>query len=498
MHYQLALQIEGELFQAVVEAHLFEDSKVFVDAIPKREPVQILREYRDKRRMKGFSLKKFILENFVLPEVVEILPRKDVDMFEYIDLSWDLFLKEFKPVSDATWLSLPEKQLVPGGRFRECYYWDNYFVMEGLFVSKREDLIEKLLKNFAYMIDKYGFIPNGNRLYYLTRSQQPYFSLMLSALFREGREKLALSYYPQLLKEYDFWMRGQELLGEDSSVHHRVVLLEGFVLNRYYDETNHPRPESYREDLQLFKKATQEQGLDLYRNIKAACESGWDFSSRWCREPCQLESICTTELLPLDLNCLIYHMELLLYQFGDQLGHEKTCHFKKLAEKRKEVILNYFWDKKRKYFFDYDFRKKRRTECYSLAAVMPLFMKIATPSQASEVAKYLEEHLLLEGGFVTTSVRSGMQWDYPYGWAPLQFLAYIGLKNYGFDELANRAARAFIMTCQKNYHSYGKLFEKYNLENVFERKTVGEYSLQEGFGWTNGILKVFQKALQNR
>lgn len=493
MHYQLAIQIEGDLFQAVSSSNLFKDDKVFVDAIPKREPSEILYDYKKQRDRVDFSLKAFIFENFTLPEEVKMPVNSKLEMFDYIDNCWDLLLKDLKAPLDSTLISLPEKHIVPGGRFRECYYWDTYFIIEGLFISKRQDIVEKLVKNLAHLIDKCSFIPNGNRIYYLTRSQQPYFSLILSALFREGDKKLALSYYPQLLQEYDFWMRGQELLTSDNPIHHRVVLIEGSILNRYYDETNHPRPEKYRADLETFQLAHPEERVDLYRNIKAACESGWDFSSRWCKDPERFMSICTIDLLPLDLNCLLYHMEKVLHSFGELLGLEKAHRFKRLAEKRREAILKYFWDKDKNYFFDYNFKEKKQTQCYSLAAVMPLFMEIASSHQAEAVAKYLQERLLLEGGFATTSNRSNMQWDYPYGWAPLQFLTYVGLKNYRFNELADKAARAFIAMCQNSYRECGVLLEKYNVEDPSKEIVAGEYDSQEGFGWTNAILQVFQK-----
>lgn len=497
MHYQLAIQIEGELFQSVAASEIFKDSKIFVDSIPKRDPAEILYEYRKIRSRGDFSLKTFIFENFTFPEQTSFSPKSKLEMFEYIDNSWDTLLKDLKTHSvDSTLISLPEKHIVPGGRFRECYYWDTYFVIEGLFSSKKEGIIEKLTANLAHLIDKCGFIPNGNRIYYLTRSQQPYFSLILSALFREGREKLALSYYPQLLQEYDFWMRGQELLSKDNFIHHRAVLLDDLFLNRYYDETNHPRPESYKEDLKTFQTAEKLEKEDLYRNIKAACESGWDFSSRWCKNPSSFTSICTTDLLPIDLNCLLYHMENTLYLFGELLEHEKTHHFKKLAENRKQAILKYFWDKDKQFFFDYNFKEKKNMHCYSLAAVMPLFMSIASSHQAKAVAEYIEKHLLLEGGVAATCNKTQMQWDYPYGWAPLQFLSYKGLKNYGFDDLANKIARSFILTCQKNYALHGTLLEKYNMEEPCAEVVAGEYPSQEGFAWTNAVLKVFQKELQ--
>jgi alpha,alpha-trehalase len=499
MHYQLGIQIEGELFEAVANSKLFTDSKVFVDSIPKKEPSKILYDYKKQKDLEGFSLKSFIFENFTLPEEFEptktSLERK-LEMFEYIDQYWDKLLKALKPQApDSTLIALPEKHIIPGGRFRECYYWDTYFIIEGLFASKREDIVDKLVKNLGYLIDKHGFIPNGNRLYYLTRSQQPYFSLILAALFREGKEKLALSYYPQLLQEYDFWMRGQELITKEKPFHDRVVSIRNLILNRYYDETNHPRPEGYCYDRNAFDSASKEERVDLYRNIKAACESGWDFSSRWCLDSNRFTSICTTDLLPIDLNCLLYHMEITLYKFGEILNHEKIHHFKRLAEKRKEWILEYFWDKERDYFFDYNFKKQQKSQCYSLAAVMPLFMNIATSHQAKAVANTLEKILLLEGGFATTSVSTGMQWDYPYGWAPLQFLAYVGLKNYGFDDLADRAARSFVRICQKNYNLYGTLSEKYDMKTSSLGVLAGEYPSQEGFGWTNAILKVFQNSL---
>ena len=181
--------------------------------------------------------------------------------------------------------------------------------MLGLRASGRIDMIESMVENFSYLIDKVGHIPNGNRSYYVGRSQPPFYSLMVKLLSDEKGLGMLVKHLPYLKKEYDFWMNGNEKLTAENNALHRVVLMpNGEILNRFWDENNTPRPESYKEDVELSHQSTQEPSV-LFRHLRAAAESGWDFSSRWFRETDSFASIHTTDIIPIDLNCLLYHLE---------------------------------------------------------------------------------------------------------------------------------------------------------------------------------------------
>ncbi|MES2881464.1 MAG: trehalase family glycosidase, partial [Bacteroidota bacterium] len=201
-----------------------------------------------------------------------------------------------------------------GGRFGEIYYWDSYFTMLGLKASGKTAMIENMLKNFSFLIDTLGYIPNGNRSYFLGRSQPPFFAAMVNLLSeakkntKEKNGSVQVKYLPQLLKEYEFWMRGATDLNENNIAVNRVVLLpDGSILNCYSDEFSAPRPESFKEDVELAEKLLDKK--KLFKNLRAACESGWDFSSRWYKNENDFTSIHTTEIIPVDLNCLLYNLE---------------------------------------------------------------------------------------------------------------------------------------------------------------------------------------------
>lgn len=310
---------------------------------------------------------------------------------------------------------------------------------------------------------------------------------MVNLLTEVQGRRVLLTYLPQLQQEYDFWMDGKDQLTAQQPTHRRVVrLAENVYLNRYYDDKQTPRPESYREDVLLARRAKDPQLL--YQHIRAGAESGWDFSSRWFRDGKNLKTIHTTDFIPVDLNALLVNLEQTLadgYRLkGDQAQSKK---YAKLAQQRREAVLRYCWNTKRAFFFDYDFVAKKPSSVYSMAAVYPLFVRIATASQAMAVARKLEESFLKPGGLTTTLVRTGEQWDAPNGWAPLQWLAIQGLRNYNQIPLANKVKTNWVNENLRVYKASGKMVEKYDVVSTAAAKG-GEYPNQDGFGWTNGVL----------
>jgi alpha,alpha-trehalase len=392
---------------------------------------------------------------------------------------------------------LPHPYIVPGGRFREIYYWDSYFTMLGLQEDGQTEIIKNMIDNFSWLIENYGFIPNGNRTYYLSRSQPPFYAKMLEVLAVTEGEEVFVEYLPFLEKEYEFWMSGSDQVSADLPAHRRVVrLLGGEILNRYWDDKQTPRPESYREDvetadeaLKAYPERSREQ---VYRDLRAAAESGWDFSSRWLEvkadEEITLSSIHTTEILPVDLNALLYHLEKTLSEAYELSGEAvKAADYQQKYLDRAKVINKYFWNEEAGVFKDYNFRKEKPTEVISLAGVYPLFFEIADPRQAGLVSEKVERLFLRPGGVVTTLNNTGEQWDAPNGWAPLQWITISGLRNYGHDELASRIRERWLELNTAVYKRTYKLLEKYNVEDLSKEGGGGEYPTQDGFGWTNGV-----------
>ncbi|WP_200882963.1 alpha,alpha-trehalase TreA [Cellvibrio mixtus] len=481
----------GELFIAVQTSGLFSDSKTFVDAIPLNSDKQILASYQLGKNQPGFRLSDFVAENFAVPldSPTHFITDPSKTAAEHITILWDVLTRQPGTVTDTgTLIPIPKPYVVPGGRFREIYYWDSYFTMLGLAASDRWDLIENMVDNFSYLIDTLGFIPNGNRTYYLSRSQPPFYSLMVKLLAQKQGEAVLEKYMAQLQKEYDFWMDGAAELTHEKPAYRRVVLLpDGVIMNRYWDDRATPRPESYIEDIELVK--AHHLPVERYRDIRAAAESGWDFSGRWFKDHGNMSSIHTTEIIPIDLNALLYHHEMVLAEAYLRAGN--TALHKKylvLAQQRQQAMQRYMWDDRDGFFHDYDFISKRPTHNKSLAAMFPLYFMMAESHQAERVAHTIEHEFLKPGGVSTTLNNTHQQWDAPNGWAPLHWITIKGLQNYQQHKLAATIQERWVNVNLRVYKNTGKMVEKYNVYDLELTAGGGEYPVQDGFGWTNGVL----------
>lgn len=471
------------LYEDVQLARIFPDSKSFVDCTPKMQADVLLAAYKNARKEPGFDLYAFVASHFILPETpVADYQSGSQPLSKHITTLWSILKRSDDKEVYGTKIPLPHPYIVPGGRFRELYYWDSYFTMLGLQVSGELELVQNMVDNFAYLINTVGFIPNGNRTYYSGRSQPPFFSLMVEILQEVKGPKTALSYRNELEKEYHFWMRGERA----------VTMPDGLILNRYWDAYDSPRPEAYLEDIETAEQSSRPH-QQVYRDIRAAAESGWDFSSRWFRDPFNMSSIQTTQIIPLDLNCLLLFLESSLLDIYRQLNNKELAgQMLQQMRKREQAIQKYCWDESRGFYFDYHITDQHFSGTFSLAAAFPLFFNIAGEQQAYKVSGILEEHFLKEGGLVTTLTHSGQQWDAPNGWSPLQWIAYKGLKNYGLEALARKIKERWMQTNERVYAATGKMMEKYDVTDSSNTDCGGEYPNQDGFGWTNGIyLKLF-------
>lgn len=481
----------GDLFIAVQMSGIFSDSKTFVDAIPLYADETILARYQHQKNQPGFTLQNFVTDNFAIPldNASHFVTDSSKKAAEHMNILWDVLTRQPGAVLDkGTLIPMPNPYVVPGGRFREIYYWDSYFTMLGLQASGRWDLIENMVGNFSHLIDTLGFIPNGNRTYYLTRSQPPFYSLMVKLLAEKPDSNAMEKHIGQLQKEYDFWMDGAADLTHERPASRRVVLLpDGAIMNRYWDDSATPRPESYIEDIELVK--AHHIPLERYRDIRAAAESGWDFSGRWFKDHAKMTTIHTTEIIPVDLNALLYHHEKVLAEAYLQAGNKPLQQkYEELAEKRKQALQRYMWDERDGFFHDYDFISKRPTHNKTLAAMFPLFFNMADQQQAESVAKIIEKKFLKPGGVTTTLNDTHQQWDAPNGWAPLHWITIKGLQNYQQDKLAATIEERWIALNLGVYQRTGKMVEKYNVYDLELDAGGGEYPVQDGFGWTNGVL----------
>lgn len=478
------------LYEAVQKGGIFPDSKFFPDCTPKSAPEDILHAYEQARSQPGFDLKTFVETHFEYPpDAALAIESAGKPIRQHIGHLWDLLTRQPEPeAGTGTLIPLPHPYVVPGGRFREVYYWDSYFTMLGLRASGRADLIRNMIDNFAYLIDAVGFVPNGNRSYYLGRSQPPFFALMVNLLAEMEGDAILLQYRRPLEKEYAFWMSGEHETGPESPAHRRVLRMpDGSMLNRYWDDRPGPRPEAWVEDVHTAGQSGRPPE-EVYRHIRAAAESGWDFSTRWFGDGRNMESIRTTDLAPVDLNCLLYYLEKTLVHAYRQLpDHVPVEVMRDRARARKNAIQAHCWNEAEGFYFDHDVEGNRHSDAWTLAAVFPLFFNIAEKEQAEKVAHHIENKFLRAGGVVTTLVRSGQQWDSPNGWAPLQWMTVQGLRNYGFHDLAAEIARRWTNLNEKTYADTGKMMEKYNVADPDAPAGGGEYPNQDGFGWTNGV-----------
>lgn len=486
----------GQLFADVQTGKVYDDGKTFVDLIPRGRMVQIQKEYLLEKKDPNFNLHDFVSRHFyqfVPPGTGEYVTDRTMSPRQHIEKLWSVLERKNRR-DRGSLIALPYGYVVPGGRFSEQFYWDSYFIMLGLAADEKWEKIEGMMKNYTYMIRKFGFIPTANRTYFLSRSQPPFFSHMVRLLARKkGRKRTYIEYLPYLVFEYRFWMKGRKSVNEHPGrqAYARLVQMpNGVVLNRYYDNKTTPRPESLREDVETVGDASDTMAsARLFLHLRAGAESGWDFSSRWFEDPDDIATIQTTDMIPVDLNCLLYELEMTIAQgYRFMLQPLLAKRFQAAAERRAATIIKYCWNEKEQFFVDYNFRKGKPSDRLTLAAVFPLYAKIATTKQAAAVAARLERDFLKQGGLLTTLHETGQQWDAPNGWAPLHWMAIEGLRQYGYFSLADEIKRRWLATNERVFRDHGKMIEKYDVVNDSGIGGGGEYPLQDGFGWSNGVM----------
>ncbi|MEJ2458712.1 MAG: trehalase family glycosidase, partial [Novosphingobium sp.] len=292
-----------------------------------------------------------------------------------------------------------------------------------------------------------------------------------------------------LRKEYAYWMAGEACArATKHACEHVMPMPDGSLLNRYWDNRDTPRDESFAEDRKTAANAPGRPADQVYRDLRAGAESGWDFSSRWLIDPHDLSTIRTTSIVPIDLNALLWAMETRIAK-GCEEAADNVCarNFTKRADERRAAVDHYLWVSKEDRYADWSWDERKPTAVLSSATLYPLFVGMASPVQAKAVANTTKHRLTAPGGLRTTGLRTGQQWDAPNGWAPLQWIAIAGLERYGENDLAQDIANRWIKTVDITYRKTGKMLEKYDVEERLPGGG-GEYPLQDGFGWTNGVV----------
>ena len=480
-------ELFGELFRRVQMERVFADGKTFVDMIPKQPAADILRAYEAEKGKAGFDLKAFVEQRFDPPAQPESDFRGDADrdITAHINALWPVLTRRAgaDEGAEGSLIPLPKDYVVPGGRFREVYYWDSYFTLLGLQVAGKNDLVRSMVENFAYQLDRIGHIPNGNRTYYLTRSQPPFFSLMVDVLAEIEGEQVYEEFVPALITEYEWWMKGLDEVHEGNRAMDHVVMLEdGSILNRYYDRGDRPRAESYREDVLTIRESGRDSQT-VARHLRSGAESGWDYSARWFADGENISSIVTTDILPPDLNSLLYHLEVLLERYAPA----PKALYAGLAEARRKAINTHLYDEATGFYQDLNWTTGKFTGFRTLAGVYPLFLKVADDRRAAAVGEVIARDFLAPGGVRTSLVDTDQQWDAPNGWAPLQWMTYAGLRNYNEKSVARQIRERWMDNNERVYANVTKMVEKYNVEDLGLEAGGGEYPVQDGFGWSNGV-----------
>lgn len=386
---------------------------------------------------------------------------------DYIKENWDSCVR-YVPEDKGALIGLPKPYIVPSpdGELQEIYYWDTYFTCKGLILTGRAELAKDCTDDMLFLVDKYGFMPNGNRTYYLSQSQPPFLSLMVMDIFEVYKDKEWLKKACETLKkEYNFWMT-------------KRITETG--LNKYMaNKDSIGDADKHYESIckRLGCRVECENHFEFAENFLSDCESGWDFNPRG--------EMKQKQFVYADLNALLYIYEKNFAKMSEilELGEEEK--WKNAAAKRKKLMNEYLWNGCA--FMDYNFIEKRHSSVFSVASFYPLFAGAADKEQAEKTVENLKK---LESGFGVAACAKNpspavYQWDWPTGWAPLQYIMIKALDNYGFKTEARRIAEKYVKVTESLFEKTGRLWEKYNVETG--GTDVKGYASRIMLGWSAGV-----------
>lgn len=521
----------GELLHRVQLARIFPDSKSFVDLRLVHTENETLADFsklmqETKHNPSREQLGNFLDQHFLEGNELDKWMPPDFDPDPPIlDQIRDPKLKQFAKNVIGIWAKLgrkvktevtqhpdrfsfipvPNGFIVPGGRFKELYYWDSFWVVRGLLISNMTQTAKGMIENLLHLVDKLGYIPNGSRIYYLGRSQPPLLTAMVASYFAATGDLTWLEQHlPTVEKELQYWLDKKKV----------TVKVKGnnYVLLRYLSDRKGegPRPESYYEDYttaRMLPNGTKRE--DFYLEMKSAAESGWDFSSRWFVTATDevagnLTDVHASRILPVDLNAIFAGALELAGDFRNRLKDRREAQkWWSLAKYWRSAIENVMWDPVDGVWYDYDAEAKVPRKYFYPSCATPLWTGAIEPYDAPKYAEKLVKYLLssgaldFPGGVPASVLHSGEQWDYPNAWPPLQSILIGGLENSGYEaatRLARELAQLWIRANYIGYSQWKKLFEKYSAVQPGHQGGGGEYGVQDGFGWTNGVaLELLQR-----
>lgn len=397
------------------------------------------------------------------------------DVKTYVSSSWESTVR-YNPEDDGTLLGLPQPYTVPcpEGTFQEMYYWDTFFTNEGLLKDGRTDLAKGNTENVMYLVDKYGFMPNGTRTWYLNRSQPPYLAWMVESVFEVTKDTLWLSHaYDMIEKEYGFWVNGR-------STPTGLAAYSSAADDTLAEEFVNTASTRLRHDF-VSDCSNREELLRMGRHFAAEAESGWDFNPRFLR---RCEDFC-----PVDLNANLYHYERLMEEFSVVLGRGEEQIWASRAQQRKKLIEDYMKGDDG-LFYDYDYVSGQRSPVVSAAVFNLLAAGVLDAQDAQVLVPAALDRLECRFGLAMCAEGDyghDYQWSYPYGWAPGAYMAVRGLENYGYSAEARRLAEKYVSSICRIYRRTGTLWEKYDVTDIFG-DVDAEYETPEMLGWSAGTL----------
>lgn len=510
----------GPVLHQVQTAKLFHDDKYFVDMKLKAHPDVVLSAFHNlssefpNGTVPAENLRLFLSQYFEEPgsEFESWTPPDWHERPQFLGKIKDRQLQTWAEKIHGLWKSLgkkigagvkdhpelhsqiysPNPVIVPGGRFRELYYWDSYWVISGLLLSEMTDTARGMIHNFLHLVNRYGFVPNGGRIYYERRSQPPFLTLMVESYYQATKDKDFLrTAVPALEREYQFWMQNRSVVLRVNGTEH--------VLNHFAVQVGLPRPESYTDDLELAEGLSDGSKERLWMDLKAGAESGWDFSSRWFingdgQNSGVLRDTRTSQILPADLNALLCRNEKTLASFHRILGDgDSAALYDQALARRLEAMEAVLWDGGRGAWFDYSLVTHAPHSEFYPSNLAPVWAACySQPEMAERAVQYLKASGALQfpNGVPTSLRQSGQQWDYPNAWPPLQHMLIEGLSRMPSEDaqtLAFDLAQRWIRTNWLTYMKYEAMFEKYDVNGDGKPGGGGEYEVQLGFGWTNGV-----------
>ncbi|KAK3107317.1 hypothetical protein FSP39_011735, partial [Pinctada imbricata] len=437
---------KGDILDYIQRKKVFEDGKTFVDMNLKESPATVVSAFQALLRSTSGNPSKSQLKDFTK---------------QYFDGPGT----EFEPWDPEDYTRL-----------------DSYWVIKGLLICEMNTTVRGMLENFSVLVNKFGFIPNGGRIYFSGRSQPPFFIPMVYEYYKATQDlEFIRNISSSMEEEYLFWKVNRTT----------DVMKNGdvFQMNRYSSAVNTPRPESYLEDIETAENLTQEEKRDLFSDISSACESGWDFSSRWLSrdtESLSLNTLTTRDIIPVDLNSLLYLNEKILSEFFRLLGNDsKSSMYLNYSHVRKEAIEAVFWNEERGIWQDYSIATNASRDYFFPSNLFPLFVD-SVDDKTTKITKVLEyldylDIINYDGGIPTSLLASNQQWDFPNGWPPLQQTFIWALEiseNAKASSIAFNVTKKWINSNWIGWNRTRNMFEKYSVVHPGSRGGGGEYGVQ--------------------